>query len=84
MIDGQVPTTVKSSGQAEIYVLENPDGIYIAQVKGRPGLQAEGSTAQEAEDKLIDLLEIRRESGEYLHREVIASDPDGVIHSEDE
>ena len=84
MKDGRTFTQAQLSRQAEIYVLENPDGIYIAQVKGRPGLQAEGATVQEAEDKLMDLLEMRKESGEVLHHQTIASDPDEVQTAADE
>ena len=64
---------------AKIEVVEMPDGTYLAQVAGRPGLNADGATPEEAEEHVLDLLDIRKESKEMLHKETIAPDPDEVL-----
>ena len=67
---------------SEIYVVERPDGIYLAGLKGSEGWEVEGATAGEAEAKLLDLLESRRESHE-IHKADIFADPD-KFESEEE
>ena len=75
----------KVSRQAdEIVVVENPEGTFVAQVKGKPSWEAEGATASEAEDKLLDLLETRNEAQDVPHRHDIAGDPDEVANSTEE
>lgn len=67
---------------SEIYVVERPDGIYLARLKGSEGWEAEGATAGEAEAKLLDLLEARRESHE-IHKSDVFADPDKFESDED-
>jgi hypothetical protein len=81
----QQPPMSATSGQVEqIDVVENPDGIYVAYSKNRPELKAEGATADEAEQNLIDFLASPYDSGEGHHRLDIAVDPDEVPEPEDD
>lgn len=68
----------------EIFVVENPDGIYLAKVKSRLGFEAEGVTPEEAEAKVLELLQMERDAKESLHRLDIVPDPDEVVASDEE
>lgn len=68
------------------YITVQPygDGLYRATSPWSEGLFADGATPAEAENLLLELLEIRIESiGPIGHAEPIELDPD-VAHTEDE